>query len=148
MNFKIYKTTHSHIQKKHINKIHKPIHTYKKPSITTTNTTTHHNNSKNNINQNKYTIYNNKHQNKKQKTIFNKTKHNKNTKINTKFLIIPSNIYILNKQLNPPKNTNNNNTKHITYYNKKKLQKTKIKIKKKKKTTHILKIITKTFIIY
>lgn len=147
LNFKIYRAARSRIRKKHINGMHRPIRAYKRPSITAADATTRHNSSGSDISQDGYTVYNGEHQHEEQEAVFNEAEHDENAEVNTRFLVVPSNVYVLNKQLNPPKNTNNNNTKPMAYCDKERLRKAKIEMKRERKAARVLGIITGAFIV-
>ncbi|XP_048755778.2 5-hydroxytryptamine receptor-like [Ostrea edulis] len=145
LNMKIYRAARSRIRKKHINGLHKPIHVYQRPSITAADATTRHNSSGSDISQDGYTVYNGVNQN--DDPVFNESEQDNAPEANTRFLVVPSNVYVLNKQLNPPKSTNNNNNKQITYYDKERLRKAKIEMKRERKAARVLGIITGAFIV-
>lgn len=146
LNFKIYRAARSRIRKKHINGMHTPIRAYKRPSITAADATTRHNSSGSDISQDGYTVYNGVNQHEEPEPVFNDTEQDDATEVNTRFLVVPSNVYVLNKQLNPPKNSNNNNTKPIAYCDKERLRKAKIEMKRERKAARVLGIITGAFI--
>lgn len=146
LNFKIYRAARSRIRKKHINGMHRPIRAYKRPSITAADATTRHNSSGSDISQDGYTVYNGVNQHEEPEPVFNDTEQDDATEVNTRFLVVPSNVYVLNKQLNPPKNSNNNNTKPIAYCDKERLRKAKIEMKRERKAARVLGIITGAFI--
>lgn len=127
--------------------MHRPIRAYKRPSITAADATTRHNSSGSDISQDGYTVYNGEHQHEEQEPVFNETEQDENAEVNTRFLVVPSNVYVLNKQLNPPKNTNNNNTKPMAYCDKERLRKAKIEMKRERKAARVLGIITGAFIV-
>ncbi|XP_062613731.1 5-hydroxytryptamine receptor-like [Saccostrea cucullata] len=145
LNLKIYKAARSRIRKKHISGLHKPARAYQRPSITAADATTRHNSSGSDISQDGYTVYNGVNQ--AEEPVFQEAEQDESAEVNTRFLVVPSNVYVLNKQLNPPKNTNNNNTKQIPYCDKERLRKAKIEMKRERKAARVLGIITGAFIV-
>ncbi|XP_061186106.1 5-hydroxytryptamine receptor-like [Saccostrea echinata] len=145
LNLKIYKAARSRIRKKHISGLHRPVRAYQRPSITAADATTRHNSSGSDISQDGYTVYNGVHQ--AEEPVFQEAEQDETAEVNTRFLVVPSNVYVLNKQLNPPKNTNNNNTKQVPYCDKERLRKAKIEMKRERKAARVLGIITGAFIV-
>ena len=144
LNFKIYKAARSRIRKKHIGAWSKtPFH---RPSITNAEATTRHNSSGSDVSQDGFTVYNGTCINGNEEESQFNYNENDDSDVNHKFLTVPSNVYVLNKQLNPPRTAENNNHKRTDNRDKERIRKAKIEMKRERKAARVLGIITGAFV--
>ncbi|KAK3108976.1 hypothetical protein FSP39_020074 [Pinctada imbricata] len=144
LNFKIYKAARSRIRKKHISAWTKP--PFHRPSITNAEGTTRHNSSGSEVSQDGFTVYNGSCINGNEEESQFNYNENDDSDVNHRFLTVPSNVYVLNKQLNPPKTSENNNHKRTDNRDKERMRKAKIEMKRERKAARVLGIITGAFV--